>query len=54
MATIAEELMFELDGPLVRIGGPDIPAMPYAGPLEHAFLPDTEAIHARMRELARF
>jgi 2-oxoisovalerate dehydrogenase E1 component beta subunit len=54
VATIAEELMFELDGPLVRIGGPDIPAMPYAGPLEHAFLPDAEAIHARMRELARF
>jgi 2-oxoisovalerate dehydrogenase E1 component subunit beta len=54
VATIAEELMFELDGPLVRIGGPDIPAMPYAGPLEHAFLPNAEAIHARMRELARF
>ena len=54
VATIAEELMFELDGPLVRIGGPDIPAMPFAGPLEHAFLPDAESIHARMRELARF
>jgi 2-oxoisovalerate dehydrogenase E1 component beta subunit len=54
VATIAEELMFELDGPLVRIGGPDIPAMPFAGPLEHAFMPDAESIHARMRELARF
>ncbi|HEY7282718.1 MAG TPA: alpha-ketoacid dehydrogenase subunit beta [Actinomycetota bacterium] len=54
VATIAEELMFELDGPLVRIGGPDIPAMPFAGPLEHAFMPDAEAIHARMRELAKF
>src|ERR671927_1547527 len=32
VATIAEELMFELDGPLVRIGGPDVPAMPFAGP----------------------
>jgi 2-oxoisovalerate dehydrogenase E1 component beta subunit len=54
VATIAEGLMFELDGPLVRIGGPDIPAMPFAGPLEHAFMPDAEAIHARMRELAKF
>jgi 2-oxoisovalerate dehydrogenase E1 component beta subunit len=54
IATIAEELMFELDGPLVRIGGPDIPAMPFAGPLEHAFMPNAEAIHARMLELARF
>ena len=54
IATIAEELMFELDGPLVRIGGPDIPAMPFAGPLEHAFMPDAESIHARMLELARF
>jgi 2-oxoisovalerate dehydrogenase E1 component beta subunit len=54
VATIAEELMFELDGPLVRIGGPDIPAMPFAGPLEHAYMPDAEAIHGRMRELARF
>jgi 2-oxoisovalerate dehydrogenase E1 component beta subunit len=54
IATIAEELMFELDGPLVRIGGPDIPAMPFAGPLEHAYMPDAEAIYGRMRELARF
>ncbi len=54
MATIAEELMFELDGPLVRIGGPDIPAMPFAGPLEHAYMPDAQGIHARMRELAKF
>jgi 2-oxoisovalerate dehydrogenase E1 component beta subunit len=54
VATIAEELMFDLDGPLVRIGGPDIPAMPFAGPLEHFFMPDADGIHARMRELARF
>ena len=54
VATIAEELLFELDGPLVRIGGPDIPAMPFAGPLEHAFMPNAESIHARMLELAKF
>jgi len=54
IATIAEELMFELDGPLVRIGGPDIPAMPFAGPLEHVYMPNAEGIHARMLELAKF
>ena len=54
IATIAEELLFELDGPLVRIGGPDIPAMPFATPLEHFYMPDADRIHAAMRDLARF
>jgi 2-oxoisovalerate dehydrogenase E1 component beta subunit len=54
VATIAEELMFDLDGPLVRIGGPDIPAMPFSGPLEHFYMPDADAIYERMRELAKF
>jgi 2-oxoisovalerate dehydrogenase E1 component beta subunit len=54
VATIAEETMFDLDGPLVRIGGPDIPAMPFAGPLEHFYMPDVEGIHKAMKELAEF
>jgi 2-oxoisovalerate dehydrogenase E1 component beta subunit len=54
VATIAEEAMFDLDGPLVRIGGPDIPAMPFAGPLEHFYMPDVDKIHAAMKELAEF
>jgi 2-oxoisovalerate dehydrogenase E1 component beta subunit len=54
VATIAEEAMFDLDGPLVRIGGPDIPAMPFAGPLEHFYMPDVGKIHAAMKELAGF
>jgi 2-oxoisovalerate dehydrogenase E1 component beta subunit len=54
VATIAEEAMFDLDGPLVRIGGPDVPAMGFATNLEHAFMPDTDLIVERMRELARF
>ena len=37
-ATIAEEAMFDLDAPIVRIGGPDIPAMPFAGALEHFYM----------------
>lgn len=54
VATIAEEALFELDGPLVRIGAPDVPAMGFATNLEHAFLPDVDLIAERMLELARF
>jgi 2-oxoisovalerate dehydrogenase E1 component beta subunit len=54
VATIAEELLFDLDGPLVRIGGPDSPAMPFSTPLEHAFMLDAERVYAAMKELAAF
>ncbi len=54
IATIAEETMFDLDGPLVRVAGPDIPAMPFSGPLEHFFMPDVDKIHAAMKQLADF
>jgi len=53
-ATIAEEAMFDLDGPIVRMGGPDVPAMGFAAGLEHAYIPDTDRILERMLELARF
>jgi 2-oxoisovalerate dehydrogenase E1 component beta subunit len=53
-ATIAEELMFDLDAPVVRIGGADVPAMPFSTPMEHFFLPDTDRVFLRMQELARF
>src|SRR3989440_9882755 len=53
-ASIAEELMFELDGPIVRVGGPDIPAMPFSSSLEHFFMPDADRIYEHMRELAKF
>jgi 2-oxoisovalerate dehydrogenase E1 component beta subunit len=54
VATIAEEVMFDLDGPLVRVAGPDIPAMPFAVPLEHFYMPDVDKVHGAMKELARF
>ena len=53
-ATIAEEAMFDLDGPIVRIGGPDVPAMGFASNLEHAFMSDADQVGRRMLELARF
>ncbi|HYO60829.1 MAG TPA: alpha-ketoacid dehydrogenase subunit beta [Actinomycetota bacterium] len=53
-AQIAEKAMFELDGPIVRIGGPHVPAMPFAPPLEAWFMPDVDKIEQEMRKLAEF
>jgi 2-oxoisovalerate dehydrogenase E1 component beta subunit len=53
-AQVAEKAMFELDGPIVRIGGPHVPAMPYAPTLEHWFLPDADRLEQEMRKLAEF
>jgi 2-oxoisovalerate dehydrogenase E1 component beta subunit len=53
-ATIAEELMLELDAPVVRLGGPDVPAMPFATAMEHFFMPDVEKVFEHMRELAKY
>ena len=53
-ATIAEECLFDLDGPIVRLGGPDVPAMGFASNLEQAFLLDADRIAEEMLELARF
>src|SRR5438093_9387496 len=53
-ATIAEEAMFDLDGPVVRVGGPDIPAMPFATALEHFFMePEPDQTYRATLELAR-
>ena len=54
-ATIAERAMFDLDAPIVRIGGPDIPAMPFAAALEHYYMePEPDHIFVGMRDLAHF
>jgi 2-oxoisovalerate dehydrogenase E1 component subunit beta len=44
-STIAEQALYDLDAPIVRIGGPDIPAMPFAAPLEHFFM-EPEPAHS--------
>ncbi len=53
-ARISEELFYDLDAPVVRIGGPDVPATPYSRVLEEFFLPTPDQIYAQMRELARY
>lgn len=53
-AIIAEEALFDLDAPIKRLAGPDVPSMPYALELERAFLIDEEKVYQAMRELAEF
>ena len=53
-AQIAEHAMFELDGPIKRIAGPHVPAMPYAPTLEHWFMPNVDSLEQEMRKLAEF
>jgi 2-oxoisovalerate dehydrogenase E1 component beta subunit len=53
-AQIAEKALFELDAPVVRIGAPHVPAMPFAPTLEHWFLPDADKLEQEMRKLAEF
>lgn len=53
-ALIAQEAFEYLDGPVQRLGGPNIPAMPYSTPLEEAFMPTPEDISNRIRELANY
>lgn len=53
-AIIAEHCLFELDAPIRRLAGPDVPAVPYAQPLEKEFMVDEEKIEKAIRELALF
>jgi 2-oxoisovalerate dehydrogenase E1 component beta subunit len=53
-AIIAEHALFELDAPVRRLCGPDVPAMGYAKEYEEAFMPSPRTIADAMRELARF
>jgi 2-oxoisovalerate dehydrogenase E1 component beta subunit len=53
-AMVAEEALFDLDAPIRRLCGPDVPAMGYALPLEEAFMISTERMQAAMRDLVRF
>lgn len=53
-AIIAEHCLFDLDAPVKRLAGPDVPAMPYAHTLEKEFLITEEKIEQEIRQLAEF
>ncbi|MFN2465857.1 MAG: alpha-ketoacid dehydrogenase subunit beta [Candidatus Dormibacteria bacterium] len=53
-AMIAEECFEYLDGPVLRLGGPDIPAMPFSPPMEDFFMPNPAKIVQAMKQLAAY
>lgn len=52
-AYVGEHLFALLDAPIRRIGAPDTP-VPYAPPLEAAYLPSVDLIHRALIDLARW
>lgn len=53
-AIIGEEAFAYLDAPVMRVAAPDVPAMPFSPPLEHAFMIDAEKIGAALRTLIAY
>ena len=53
-AIIAEHALFDLDAPIMRLAGPDTPAMPFSPVLEKHFLINPDKVEKAMRELAEF
>ncbi len=53
-AIIAEELLYELDAPIARLCGPDVPAMPINPPSEKFFMLNKAKAKEAMRNLALY
>jgi len=53
-AIIAEECLFDLDSPIQRLAAPDVPAMPYASPLEKYYMVTKDKVESAIRDLAQF
>lgn len=53
-ATIAEWGFTDLDAPVKRLGGPDVPAVPFSHPMQDWFMVNTDKIADAIRELAAF
>jgi 2-oxoisovalerate dehydrogenase E1 component len=53
-AQIADKTFEWLDAPVKRYALPDVPLMPYAGPLENALYPTPDSIVERAQELAKY
>ena len=50
-AIVADECFYNLDAPVRRLAMPDVPAMPFAAPLEHAVSIGAEEITEAARRL---
>jgi 2-oxoisovalerate dehydrogenase E1 component subunit beta len=53
-AIIAEEAFDCLDAPIMRLTAPDVPAIPFAAPMEKFYMPSVEKIMAAMEQVASY
>jgi 2-oxoisovalerate dehydrogenase E1 component beta subunit len=53
-AIIAEELLYELDAPIMRLAGPDVPAVGMNPPMEKFFMPSVDKLYDAMLKLAQY
>ncbi len=53
-ATIAEWGFLDLDAPVRRLAGPDVPAVPFSHPMQEWFMVNPEKIAGAIRDLAAF
>ena len=53
-AILADEAFTNLDGPVKRLCGPDVPAAPYSHPMQEWFMPNPEKIANAIRDLAMY
>jgi len=53
-AIIAEQAFTDLDAPVRRLAGPDIPAVPFSHPLQDWFMLNPEKIATAIRDLANY
>lgn len=53
-AIIAENCLFDLDAPVQRLAGPDVPSMPYAPTMEKYFMLNPDKVEKAIRELAEY
>ncbi|NDJ59676.1 MAG: alpha-ketoacid dehydrogenase subunit beta [Chloroflexi bacterium] len=53
-AVIGDEGFEYLDGPIKRLTGPDVPAMPYSHAMQEFFMPNPTSIADAIRELAAY
>ncbi len=53
-AMVVEEAFFDLDAPIRRLCGPDVPAMGYAATLEEEFMISTDRMADAMRDMVRY
>ncbi len=53
-AAIEEEMFDYLDAPVTRVCGLDVPAVPFAPPMEHFFLPNAEKITRAVKKVLEY